>query len=123
MSGVFSSEGDGDSGLSSSTTVLELREEVSRAKARAEMLEERLDETMKCNRHLERKVAQAVQLGVSVACLHVHLRVYPVYCITAVDVCFPCSDICASLIFTVFAWCRNLNGEEGVCVTSHSHSL
>lgn len=95
MSGVFSSDGDGDSGLSSSTTVLELRGEVSRAKARVEMLEERLDETVKCNRHLERKVAQAVQLGVSVACLHGFLRVCPVShgCFR---VCVPCADIWAS---------------------------
>ncbi len=45
--------------------VAELRGQVARARERAEILEERLDETNRVNRRLEREVAEAVELGVS----------------------------------------------------------
>ncbi|CAB1100969.1 unnamed protein product [Ectocarpus sp. CCAP 1310/34] len=43
--------------------VVELRGQVSRARERAEILEERLDETARVNRRLEREVAEAVEIG------------------------------------------------------------
>lgn len=43
----------------------QLRGQVSRARERAEILEERLDETKRANRRLEREVAEAVELAVS----------------------------------------------------------
>lgn len=42
-----------------------LRGEISRARARAALLEEQLEETVRSNRRLEKEVAQAVQHGVS----------------------------------------------------------
>lgn len=56
---------DAESSVASSTSVLELRREVSRVTARAKVLGQRLDETVKRNRWLEKEVAQAVKLGVS----------------------------------------------------------
>lgn len=50
---------------SSAETVVDLRGHVSRARERAEILEDRLHETMRSNRRLEREVAEAVELGAS----------------------------------------------------------
>lgn len=65
ISGASSVKDGADTSGASSVTIVELRGELSRARARAEILEERLDETVKCNRRLEREVAQAVEFGVS----------------------------------------------------------
>lgn len=49
----------------SAVVVAELRGQVSRARERANILEERLDEAVRVNRRLERDVAEATELGVS----------------------------------------------------------
>ena len=48
----------------SARLVADLRGQVARARERAEILEDRLDETVRMNRRLEREVAEAVGLGV-----------------------------------------------------------
>lgn len=50
--------------LEEASVVVELREQVARAREHAEVLEERLDETVRRNNRLEREVAEAVELGV-----------------------------------------------------------
>lgn len=64
--------------------VVELRGQVSRATERAEILEERLDETARVNRRLEREVAEAVELGVSRRCRFRRRRSGPCCCVYVV---------------------------------------
>lgn len=67
--GAMTKDGDNGGEYLDDTAVMvsELRSQVSRARERAEMLEERLDEANSVNRRLEREVAVAAELGVSEA--------------------------------------------------------
>lgn len=57
---VVEQGGDADTTM----VIHDLRGQVSRARERAEILEERLDETVRRNRRLELEVAEAMEIGV-----------------------------------------------------------
>lgn len=60
LSLVVEQGGDADTTM----VIHDLRGQVSRARERAEILEERLDETVRRNRRLELEVAEAMEIGV-----------------------------------------------------------